>query len=254
MRILKRIIFILGIASLVIIILLSVTLFVAKHIKIKEIVENEIEHSLGINVTIREITFSPLLAHIGLKGVTIHNPDGFPGDELAYLESLHFIFDPLEVLTQKKPNIYLTGLDLKRLNIIKNKQGKINLQELIPVSGPRVKNIEVPFRFDVVVLSIGQLIYTDYSGSSKRERKYAIGIKDATFVGLNDENAVVKMVIYKALENTDVGKMINMTFVPVVSAVNDTIDSAWSTAKVASKGVWEIATLPMKIIFGKVNK
>lgn len=254
MIILKRIIFILGIISLGIIILLSVTLFGAKHIRIKELVEYEIEQNLGINVTIKEVTFSPLLAQIGLKGVIIHNPDGFVEDELAYLESLHFAFDPIEVLTRKKPNIYLTTLDLKRLNIIKNKEGKINLKELIPVSNSVVKPDETPFYFDVVVLSIGQVKYTDYSAAKKKEHKYSIGIKDAAFVGLRDENAVVKMIVYKAIKNTDVGRMINMTFVPVVSAVNDTIDSAWSTAKVASKGAWEIATLPVKIIFGKANK
>lgn len=254
MRILKKIIFILGVLSLLTIILVSTTLFVAKHIRIKEIVENEIEQSLGINVTIREVTLSPLLAQVGLKGVTIHNPDGFAEDELAYLESLRFVFDPIEVLTRKKPNIYLTTLDLKRLNIIKNKEGKINLKELIPVGGSLAKNAETPFYFDVLVLSIGQVKYTDYSGPEKKEHKYTIGIKDATFVGLKDENAVVKMIVYKAIENTDIGRMINMTFVPVVSAVGDTIDSAWSTAKVATKGAWEIATLPLKLIFGKPTK
>lgn len=254
MRIIRKIVFVLGILSLLTIIMVATTLFVAKHIRIKELVENEIEQNLGINVTIREVTFSPLLAQIGLKGVTIHNPEGFIEDELAYLESLHFAFDPVEILTRKKPNIYLTTLDLKRLNIIKNKEGKINLKELIPVSSSVVKPDETPFYFDVLVLSIGQLKYTDYSGAQKIEHKYTIGIKDAAFVGLKDENAVVKMIVYKAIENTDVGRMINMTFVPVVSAVGDTLDSAWSTAKIASKGAWEIGTLPLKLLFGKTKK
>ncbi len=101
MKILTKIIFILGILSLIIIILISASIFVAKHIRIKEIVEKQIEQSLGIKVTIEKITFSPLLAHVGLENVTIHNPDGFGQDELAYLESLHFLFDPIEVLVRK---------------------------------------------------------------------------------------------------------------------------------------------------------
>lgn len=254
MRILKKIILLLGSLSLLIIILISVTLFVVKHLRIREIVENEIEQSLGINVTIKEITFSPLAAQIGLKGVTIHNPDGFAGDELAYLESLHFVFDPIEVLTRKKPSIYLTTLDLKRLNIVKNKEGEINLKELIPVEDSSDEEVETPFYFEVVVLSIGQVKYTDYSGSQKTEHKYTIGIKDAVFVGMNDENAVVKMIVYKAIEHTDIGKLINMTFVPLVSAVSDTMGSAWGTAKVATKGAWEIATLPFKLIIGRQKK
>jgi len=59
------------------------------------------------------------------------------------------------------------------------------------------------------------------------------------------------MIVYKAIQNTDIGKMINLTVVPVFSAISSTIDSAWNTAKVGSKGVWEIGTLPFKLILGK---
>lgn len=251
MKIIKKIVFILGTFSLIAIILLSATLFMAKHARIKEIVEYEIEQSLGINVTIEEITFSPLAACVNLKGVTIHNPEGFYEDELAYLEFLRFVFDPIEMLIRKKPDIYLTALNLKRLNIIKNKEGKINLKELIPVENLAGKDTQTQFYFDVVVLSVGQLKYKDYSAGSKKEHQYTIGIKDAVFVGLKDENAVVKMIIYKAIENTDIGKLINLTVMPVVSAIGDTVDSAWSAAKSGAKGVWEISTLPVKLLFWK---
>ncbi len=252
MKILRRIIFTLGVLSLCILILLLVTFFVVKNFKIKDIVENEIEHSLGINITINEIEFSPFLAHIGLKGVTVHNPAGFPEDELAYIESLHFVFDPIEIVTRRKPNIYLLALDLRRLNIVKNREGKINIKELISVrDDPAVRNTETPFYFDVLVLSIGQVTYSDYSGSSKKEYRYNIGIKDVALVGLKDENVVVKMVVYKALENTEIGRLINLTIVPVISSIGDTVDAAWGTAKIGAKSIWEIGTLPIKLFFGE---
>jgi len=252
MRIFKRIIFILGILSLIVIILFSVTLYTVKHIKIKKLVEKEIEETLGIKISIGKITFSPFLAHIGLEKVTIHNPPGFVDDELAYLEYLHFVFDPIEMLTRKKPNIYLMALDLKRLNVIKNKKGMINIKEIIPVQeAAATGNDETPFYFDVVVISVDKVKYTDYSGPVKKEHKYNVGIKEVALLRLKDENAAVKMIIYKALQDTDIGKLINLTIVPVFSAISDTVDSAWSTAKIGSKGVWQISTLPIKILFGK---
>lgn len=252
MKILRRIIFALGVLSLSILILLSVSFFVLTHLKIKEIVEKEIEHSLGISITIKEIEFSPLLAHIGLKGITVHNPPGFPEDELAYIESLHFVFDPVEILTGRKPDIYLMVLDLSRLNIAKNREGKINIKELVPVKDDTVaKNTETPFYFDVLVLSIGKVTYSDCSGKSKKEYKYTIGLKDVAFVGLKDENAVVRMVVYKALENTEIGRFINLTIVPVISSIGDTVDAAWGTAKIGAKSAWEISTLPIKLFFGE---
>lgn len=239
---------------MIVIILLGGTFYLAKHIRLKDIVEKEIEESLGINVSIGEITYSPLLAHIWLKQVTIHNPAGFSEDELAYIEYLHFVFDPLELIIRKKPNIYLTAINLKRLSIIKNKERKINLKELIPVkdvTDPKGAGSPAnPFYFDVLVLSIGEVKYTDENTHPRKEVKYNIGIKDATFVGLTDENAVVKMIVYKAIQNTDLGKLINLTVVPVFSAISNTVDSAWSTAKVGSKGIWEIGILPIKLILG----
>ena len=252
MKILRKIIFILGIATLAVVILLSVIFFAVKHLKIKEIVENEIERTLGIDISIQEIEFSPSLAHVGLKGIVVHNPPGFPEDELAYIESLHLVFDPIEMLTRKKPNIYLLALDLKRLNILKNKDGKINIKELIPVKeGNFSKEPRSPFYFDIMVLSIGTVRYSDYSGGDKKEHKYTIGLKDATFIGLPDENAVVKMIVYKALENTDIGRLVNLTVVPVISSIGDTVDAAWGTAKIGAKGIWEIGILPLKLLSGK---
>lgn len=242
----RKLILLLGVVFLILIISVLITFFIVKHLRVKEIVENEIEQSLGINVSIDKIDFSPLLTHIALRGITVHNPAGFPEDELAYIESVHFVFDPIEMLTQKKPIIYLFTLDLKRLNIVKNKEGKVNVEEIIPV-----KEDKTPFYFGVVVISVDDVKYTEYAGSGKKEHKYHIGLKQATFVGLKDESVVVKMVIYKAIENTNIGKLINLTIKPLASDLGNTVDAAWGTAKAGAKGVWDITTLPFKFIFGK---
>lgn len=252
MKILRKFILFLGVISLISIVFSSVLFFTVKHLKIREIVENEIEHNLGISVTIQKIDFSPLLAHVAAGGITVHNPAGFEEDELAYINSIHFVADPLEILAQKKPNIYLFALDIQRLNIIKNKEGRVNIKEIIPLREEGVsEKDETPFYFDVLVLSIGEVKYTDYSGQVKKEHKYPIGIKDAVFVGLKDENEVVKMVVYKALEKTEIGKLINLTVTPVISQIGDTMGAAWGTAKTGVKSVWGIATLPFKLLFGK---
>jgi hypothetical protein len=236
---------------LILIVLLTILFFIVKHLRIKEIVENEIEHYLGINVTINKIDFSPLLAHIEASGITVHNPRGFPEDELAYINSIHFMFDPIEILFQKKPDIYLFTLNLERLNIIKNKEGKVNLKEIIPIKEGVSREAKTSFYFDVVVLNIGKVKYLDYTGPTKKVHNYHIGIKDATFVGLKDGNEIIKMVVYKAIENTDIGKLINLTIVPVVSQIRNTVDAAWDTARSGAKGAWEIANLPFKLLLGK---
>lgn len=248
----KKILITLGVIFIILQVLIFTVFVIVKHLRIKEILENEIEHGLGINVTINEIEFSPLLVHIAAKGITIHNPKGFGQEELAYINSIHIVIDPLEVMIRKKPNIYLFALNLERLNIIKNNDGEVNIKKIIPVMQENATaNTEAPFYFDVLVLSIGEVRYIDYTGARKAEHKYTIGLKNAAFAGLKDENEVIKVIVYKAIENTDIGKLINLTIVPVVTQIKDTMDSAWGTARTGLKSAWGIATLPFAMLFGR---
>ena len=252
MRLLKRIIIFCGIIFLALLFLSAALFFYVKHIKIKDLVEKEIESSLGISVSIEKLEFSPLLTHIGAGGVTIYNPTGFDEKELAYISSIHLVFDPLEAVTRSKPNIYLLTLDLKRLNIIKNKEGKVNLKELLPLRGAGVPaDNENPFYFDVLVLSVGEINYTDYTQVPAKPKKYIIGLENKAFVNLKDEDEVIKLIVQAAIENTDIGKLINLTIVPVVTQVSDTMNSAWGTAKLGLKSLGEVAGLPFKLIFGQ---
>jgi hypothetical protein len=109
-------------------------------------------------------------------------------------------------------------------------------------------NDEAPFYFDVLVLSIGDVMYAT---ADKKTHKYHIGMKDQTFLNLQDESQVIKLVIFKAIQNTDIGKLINLKIVPVVSQIKDVADSAWGTAKTGAKGAWAIAALPFNLLFGR---
>ncbi|MFZ5801333.1 MAG: hypothetical protein ACOY3D_08195 [Candidatus Omnitrophota bacterium] len=250
MRIFRRLIIILGVLFLTLLILSAGFFLTVKHLKLKDIVEEEIESSLGINVTIEKLEFSGLLSHIGARGITIHNPAGFLESELAYLNAIHLTLDPFETFIRKKPNIYLLALDLKRLNIVKNADGRVNIKELIPIREGVAREDQTPFYFKVLVLSVGEVTYTDHTQRWAKTRRYPVRINNASFVNLQDEQAVTRLIIYKALENTDVGRLINLTIVPVFSSLNDTVGAAWGTAKSGVKGAVSIATLPFKLLFG----
>jgi len=252
MKIIRKLIFAFGIIFISLAIFLLASFAVIKHLKIKEIVESQIENSLGINISIEKIEFSPLLAHIWVSGITIHNPRDFIENELAYIEMIHFVFDPVEFMIKKKPNIYLLGLDLKRLNIIKNVDGKVNIEEINPLKDKDAAlKDKTPFYFDLLVLSVGSVRYVDYSGPKKKEHLYLIGLKNATFVGLKDEQDVVRMVVAKAIENTDIGKIINLKIIPVVSQINETFSSALGTAKTGARSIRGIIKLPFDLLFGR---
>ncbi|MFA5659752.1 MAG: AsmA family protein [Oscillospiraceae bacterium] len=248
MRILKRFILAFGIIFLLLAVFLAATVFVVKHLRIKDIVEYEIEQELGINVTIKEITFSPFLAHVAALGVTVHNPKGFPSEELAYINAMHFTFDPIEILFQRKPNIYLFTIDIERLNVIRNVQKKINIKELIPDKEQEdVSKEQTPFYFDAAVVSISQVNFIDYSSGHKKEHHYPVKIKNATFLDLKNGSDVVRLVISEAINCTDIGKLIHVTFAPV----DTTVSAVWNVTNSGVKGVWDIVKMPFDLLRGK---
>ncbi|MDD5044229.1 MAG: AsmA family protein [Candidatus Omnitrophica bacterium] len=252
MGIIKKFVITLGAVFLLIIALFIGLFFFIKNIEVKNVLEKEIERTLGINVTIEKIEFSPLAAHIEISGITIDNPKGFAEKELAYISSIHFVFDPIEIIARKKPNIYLFVLNIKRLNIVKNKDGKVNIKELVPVEKWNVPvEAKTPFYFDAVVLSIDEINYTEYGMLGKKISNYPVAIKNATFLNVNDENDMVKLVVYRAMMSTDVGKFINLSVVPMVSQVSGTVGAAWEAAKFSFNSVLKISTAPFRFLFEK---
>ena len=228
MKFIKTFIILIGIVSLIAVVLTISGIIIIKNTDIKALLEKEIETSLGIKVTIDSIEFSPLLAHIGAKGVTIHSPKGFNQEELAYLSYIHILLDPLEIILRSKPNIYVCALDLKRLNIVKNNQGLINIEQLIPQKNLSAdKKDNTPFYFDVLILSVGEVNYTDYTQKPIKTHNYKIDLKNATFYWLKNEQDVTRLIISKAIANTDIGKLINLKIIPAMSQVGTTVTEAW---------------------------
>jgi uncharacterized protein involved in outer membrane biogenesis len=252
MKAIKRVIVFFGAIFLIILLLLSALFLFIRNLKTKELLVGEIKKELGIDVSIKELTLSPLLTAIRAKGITIHNPAGFDEKELAYIDSLDLIWDPMEMIIHKKPAIYLIMLNLERLNIIK-KDGRVNLKELIPVkeSGISDGGDEDPFRFDLLILSIGEINYIEHNGAARKLNKYQIGIKNQVFFNLEDEDQLVRLIIYKAIQNTDIGKMINLTITPIASNVFNTFDAAIGTAKSGARSLFDAASMPFKMIFNK---
>jgi len=252
MKVLKTFIVFLGVVFLLSILVSFATFFIVKNVKIKDLVEREIEAELGISISIKELKYSPLLTSVVAGGVTIYNPDGFDESELAYLNSIQLVWDLGDLIFLKKPTIYLADVDLKRLNIIKNKEGKINIKELMPIKDPeKAAQDGTPFSFNVLVLSIDKVGYTEYAAKGKRDRLYNIGMKNQAFVHLEDEDEVVTLIIRSAIQNTDIAKMVNLTINPILGGVSGTMDSAWGTAKTGAKSAWQIASLPFHLLFGK---
>jgi len=159
-----------------IIVILIIALFilaVSKDFIFKTIVTVAIEKTLGVRASIGSFSLSFLMHTAEIKNLKIYNPSEFPKGlliDLAYVK----VNLSVQELFKKEFHAKELTVNLRELDLVKNKQGKLNVdslkvsvgrQQQKPVSG--AKKEEMPMRIDVLNLNIGKIVSKDYTVSGE---------------------------------------------------------------------------------------
>lgn len=238
--------------TLAIIFFFFLTFVALKNIIVSRLLEKAAEGILGLNITIKDLDVSPLGTHLRMEGLTIYNPGGFEEKEMAYIPLVSIVCDPLEYIKNKKVHFYLLDLNVERINIVKNSEGLVNIKEIkvIQHSGQQQKGEKKSFSIEILRLGLGDIYYTDHrSGGATKTRKFSVHIKDAMFSNIDSPQDIIDLVILKILANTEIGKLINMSIVPIVSDVSDVVVLTGKTVEATIKGFLDGITMPLKILF-----
>jgi len=98
---------------------------------------------------------------IHISGFKMYNPGGFPEGLLVNCPKINVIYDRASLFGQK-PHFLLVEIDLKEMVLAKNKEGKLNVDSLAIVH-PSKSSSPVLLRIDLLNLSIGKIVYEDYT-------------------------------------------------------------------------------------------
>ncbi len=91
----------------------------------------------------------------------MYNPRGFPEGLLVSCPKINVILDRASLFNHK-PHFLLVEVDLKEMVLTKNKEGKLNVDSL-KVVHPSGSSPSVPLQIDILNLSIGKIVYKDYT-------------------------------------------------------------------------------------------
>ena len=156
----KKFLIVLGIVAIS---LVCITIF--KNLIIKSVVTAAASRITGAPVHMDRFQLNILSSTIHISGFKMYNPSGFPEGILVSCPKINVIYDRATLFKQKR-HFLLVEIELKEMGLTKNKEGKLNVDSLKIVQQSK-SSPPTPMQIDLLTLSIGKIVYTDYTVGTK---------------------------------------------------------------------------------------
>ncbi|MFH1854211.1 MAG: AsmA family protein [Candidatus Omnitrophota bacterium] len=198
---------------LLILIVLIAVAAIARDLVIKKFVENIVLVTTGMKMDIGKLKVSVPKTFISIRDMTILNPEGFNDKTMLSMPEIYVDYELLPLL-KKKVRLQELRINLKEFVIVKNSNGKTNLEFLKNLkeknrkeTGQKEKSGSPKMDIDRLSLRIGKVIYKDYSGGGKPVvSEYNINI-DSNYKNVKNPEEIIQIIVAKALMNTAIGRL-----------------------------------------------
>ena len=202
------------------VVVLILVLGIAKNAIAKAVLSSAVSTAARVPVRIGSVNLSFLSASIRIKNFKLSNPSGYPEKIMVDIPQIFIDFDP-GALLKGRAHFEEVRLEIKQLTVIKNKDGKTNVEAVKPstkekkqphekanaASGGKAPKLHI----DKLVLSIGQVVYKDYSaGGEPQVQSFDINIKDREYTDIDNPAQVVSLVMFEALTRTSLSRLANL--------------------------------------------
>jgi uncharacterized protein involved in outer membrane biogenesis len=208
---------------------------------LKVAVERGMEHVTGLDMTVGSLKTDIKNTNIAMSNLLMHNPKDFKDRIMVDMPHIYADYN-LRALIDSDLHIYDMKIEIKEFSVVKNKDGKLNLDYLKPIQdmADQAKAKAKPqadapdFRIDKLELKIGRVYYKDYSsGIMPHVLQFDLNI-DEKFSNITNADTIVNLIVFKAIMNTTIGSLIRLD----IKGLQNNISNTFSTAQhVAGKAV-----------------
>ncbi|MFA5355946.1 MAG: AsmA family protein [Candidatus Omnitrophota bacterium] len=195
-----------------IIILVVVSLFAfcwARDFLIKSLIGTVAGSVTGAPTRVGGLSLSIIKQSIRISNFRMYNPRGFPKDILADIPRINVTLN-VGALLAGKAHIKALELDIKELSMVKNKDGKLNIDSLkITEEKPQEKGQKKPakqlgIQIDLATLSMGRVVSRDYGVEGKPTlHVYDINLKK-TYKNITSVQQLAALIISEPLKSAGI--------------------------------------------------
>lgn len=221
---------------------------VVKDMVVKIAVENGVGIVTGLKLKIGGINVGVLKPAVAIRNLKLLNPPAFPDRNMVDMPEIYVKYD-LPAILGGTVHLPEARLALKEFIVVKNADGKLNLDSLKNVQAQKESRGQAQkpagkapkIRIDTLKLSIGKVIYKDYSrGGAPSVREFNINLNES-YSNVDNPYALANLIVVKALMNTTIGSLANFDVKGLQGSVKDTMASAQKMAASAHQGAAEAA-------------
>ena len=205
----------LGPILIVVIVVLVVISFLRDFI-IKEGIGIGIKSVLGAEGHVGNFSMSLLGQKVRIKDLKIYNPEGFPKEIFLDMPEIKVNYD-LPAMLKQELHLPLIVVNMKEMVVIKNKGGQLNVDELKIIKAQKgahpekgkteekkeEKPPDIKMKIDKMTLTVGKVIYKDYSQSDQPVIKvYDAGINNKTFENITSAQQMAVLILAASMKQT----------------------------------------------------
>jgi len=252
---------------IVLVVVLVVGLSFGKNMIAKSAIEKGVELVTGLQLRMGSLNIGIVNTLVGIRNLQLYNPEGFKDKVMLNMPEVFVDYDLPAVL---KGIIHLNEvrIDLKEFIVVKNSDGKLNLDSLKVVKAQKEgkdpeekeKGKAPDIKIDLLKLKIGKVIYKDYSkGSQPSVRAFNVNI-DETHKNITNPYALVSLIVVKALARTAISNLTDFDLSGLEGTLGDTLSGAQKVAtetvtkaKETVKQTTEAATKTVEDIVDKIK-
>jgi hypothetical protein len=215
-------------------------LSLAKDVIIKAAIEKGVDAVTGLRLSIGSIHVGILKNVVDIKNLRLANPSGFPDPTMIDMPEIYVDYD-LKAIMGGTVHLRQARLALKELVVVRNKGGQLNLNSLKSIktpaqtkAGPQAAVGKAPkMRIDLLALSIGKVVYKDYSfGAAPIVKEFNIDFNE-TYTNIDDPVTLVNLIVVKALMKTNIASLANFDLGSLQGSVGASLANAQRTAMAA---------------------
>lgn len=187
----------------------------AKNILIKNAITVAVPQVLGTPVRIDNLQVGIFRPVVHMQGIKIYNPPGFPSEPFVDIQEVKVQYD-LGAVLRKDLHLPLVILKMKEVVMVKNKEGKLNLDSLKiaeqkeapakkekPADGKKPAQ-ELAMRIDRLELDLGKVVVKDLKDDPPSVLAYDVGVHNKVYKDIKSAQQLSALVLLEAMGPTGI--------------------------------------------------
>ncbi|MBN1354270.1 MAG: hypothetical protein JW994_06350 [Candidatus Omnitrophica bacterium] len=206
-----------------------------KDVIIKVSVEKGVEIVTGLKLKMSSLRVGILKQLVEIKHLVLLNPRGFKDRIMFDMPELYVDCD---LMSCAKGKIHVNNmiLNMKEFNVIKDAQGRLNLDSLnvvkaqkeskSPEKSSKAKTPDI--QIDNLELKLGKVVYKDYSkaeGEKPYVKEYVLNVSEK-YQNISNPYALVSLIMVKSLTNTAIASFVNLDLGALQNTLSGTVTNA----------------------------